>query len=246
MTEIAEPSTAAASPTTTGPAPIAYDVDDFADLDATYALLHDRTYRVRAYRKSRDELLLRGRVRDQKPAGLYMPGDPEALTVHEMVIDLTVELPSLVITDAVAHMEVHPHDECPRVMDHYGNLIGLSIARGFTHRVRELFGGPRGCTHTTALLQAMAPVTIQSTWSMRVMAEVDSGTAVAAPRRMTPEERREGYRFNLNSCHVWDETGEFAQYALAGGELEPPVWAVKRMRELGRDPEEWIRQFRNE
>ena len=46
-------------------------------------------------------------------------------------------------------------------------LVGLSIARGFTHRVRELFGGPRGCTHTTALLQAMAPIAMQCFWSMR-------------------------------------------------------------------------------
>jgi len=40
-------------------------------------------------------------------------------------------------------------------------LKELSIARGFTHKVRGLFGGPRGCTHTTALSQAMAPEAIQ-------------------------------------------------------------------------------------
>ena len=71
-------------------------------------------------------------------------------------------------SSANAALETHPHAACPRIEDHYQHLIGLSIARGFTHKVRELFGGPRGCTHTTALLQAMAPVAIQSMWSFRV------------------------------------------------------------------------------
>ena len=53
--------------------------------------------------------------------------------------------------------EAHPHTTCPAIIEHYQGLVGLSIARGFTHQVRELFGGPRGCTHTTALLLAMAP-----------------------------------------------------------------------------------------
>src|SRR5215204_4851860 len=79
-----------------------------------------------------------------------------------------IAMATLEITAAKAVLEVHPHSSCPRIEDHYGNLVGLSIARGFAHKVRELFGGPRGCTHTTALLQAMAPVAIQSIWSLNM------------------------------------------------------------------------------
>jgi hypothetical protein len=140
------------------------------------------------------------------------------------------------------HLETHPHDECPRIEPRYGELVGLSIARGFTQRVRELFGGPRGCTHTTALLQAMAPVAIQSTWSMRALiarAAGGGGEPVGPPRRMTAEERRDALRSNLGTCHVWDPEGEVVARIEAGEDIPPPLWAVERLRELGRDDETW-------
>ena len=130
-------------------------------------VLHDREYRVRAFRKRDDLLLIRGAVRDQKPPGLYVDIDPNPLTIHHMQIDLEIAFPTLEIVGATVGIEVHPHTSCTNIEPHYDKLVGLSIARGFTHKVRELFGGPRGCTHTTALLQAMAPVAIQCMWSMR-------------------------------------------------------------------------------
>jgi hypothetical protein len=171
----------------------------WADVPEGAELLHTRSYDVRAYREAADRLRLRGRVRDEKPPGVTIADDPDPLTIHDMVVDLIVAFPSLEIVDVAVAMNTHPHHECPGVVAHYRNLIGLSIARGFTHRVRELFGGPRGCTHTTALLQAMAPIAIQSMWSMF------SEDARSAP--MTVAERRERMRFNLNTCHVWAEDG---------------------------------------
>lgn len=196
--------------------------------------IHTRTYDVRAYRKSETELLLRGAVRDVKPPGLYIADDPEAMTVHHMVVDLTVEFPDFVITDAASHMLTHPHGECPSVLDDYSKLIGLSIARGYTHKVRELFGGPRGCTHVLALLQAMAPVAVQSAWSM-MAGEAGDGTPVP----LTLEERRQRMESNRNTCHVWATDGPMFSAMDAGGEPPPPEWIVKRLTELGRDPEEW-------
>ncbi len=144
-------------------------------VDAADELVHERAYVVRAYVKDDRTLALRGAVRDQKPPGLYVPADPEPMTIHHMIVDLEIEVPSLVITKATAVLNVHPHLTCKNIEPHYGNLVGLSIARGFTHKVRELFGGPRGCTHTTALLQAMAPVAVQSMWSFRMRAMRASG-----------------------------------------------------------------------
>lgn len=217
------------------------DTDDFADIDAP--LLHDRTYRVRAYREGPDRMRLRGMVRDRKPPGLYIEGDPEPLVVHHMVVDLVVSYPMLEIVDARAVLETHPHEECPRIEDHYRNLVGLSIARGFTHRVRELFGGPRGCTHTTALLQAMAPVAVQSTWSMRATAH--DAVPVGAPRTVSPEERRAAMRFNIDSCHVWASDGEIVAGVERGEDIPPPLWVERRLRELGRDPGEWTARMRS-
>lgn len=204
-------------------------------------LLHDRTYSVRAYRLSATEMMIRGQVQDQKPAGLYVASDPRPLTVHHMVVDIVVVVPSMEITAAEVLMEVHPHTGCPTISEHYESLVGLSIARGFTHKVRELFGGPRGCTHTTALLQAMAPVAVQTIWSMMAAAREEGSTPVAKPLPVNPtdEQVRERFAFNLNTCHVWDENGAVIESIKNGEEMDPPLWITKRFAELGLDPADW-------
>jgi hypothetical protein len=208
-------------------------------IEPDHPLLHDRTYSVRSYRKSATELLIRGQVLDQKPPGMYVEDDPEPLTIHHMVVDIVVRFPDLEIIGAEVVMETHPNTSCPTITEHYGNLIGLSIARGFTHKIRELFGGPRGCTHTTALLQAMAPVAIQSIWSMQAQDPGD-GTPVPAPLSSdpSPEEIRQRMAHNINSCHVWREDGEHLAEALRG-EMDPPLWIMDRMEKLGLDPSTW-------
>jgi len=196
-------------------------------------LLHQREYTVRSYRQAADRLRIRGMVHDQKPAGMYIADDPEPMSIHQMVVDLVIDFPSLEIVDVDVVMEVTPHTGCTRIEDTYRRLIGMSIARGYTHKVRELFGGPRGCTHVGALLQAMAPVAIQSFWSMR---SFDTPVSLAATPR---EERLQHMSRNFNSCHVWDTEGEFVKNILDGGEIEPPLWAVKRLGELGRPVSDW-------
>jgi hypothetical protein len=202
-------------------------------VDADDELIHERAYVVRAYRHGFDRLILRGAVRDQKPPGLYFD-DIQPLTVHHMIVDLTIAVPSLEITAAKAVLEIHPHSTCKRIEDHYDNLVGLSIARGFTHKIRELFGGPRGCTHTTALLQAMAPVAIQSMWSFNM--------AQAQPNDdsnpfSNPESRQAVFLSNIDSCHVWAEDSEHVASLRNGEPMEVPLWITKRFADLGRDPE---------
>lgn len=208
-------------------------------IDPVEDLVHERAYVVRAYRKDDRTLLLRGALRDQKPPGLYVPDDTEPLTVHHMIVDLEVRVPTFEIIDARAVLETHPHTNCPRIEDHYRNLIGLSIARGFTHRVRELFGGPRGCTHTTALLQAMAPVAIQSMWSLRIVAARRGGGSTDGHDFTSAESRQQAMLMNLNTCHIWAEDGEQVAAIRRGEPMEVPVWIVRRFAELGRDPDTW-------
>ena len=143
--------------------------DDAPDLP----LLHERDYVVRAYAAAPDEILVRGVIHDVKPPGLLVDGDTEPLTMHHMVVELRVHYPSLDITAAHVSFDAYPQPMCPSIATHYESLVGLSIARGFTHKVRELFGGPRGCSHTTALLQAMAPVAVQSWFGMARLARAD-------------------------------------------------------------------------
>lgn len=209
-------------------------------------VLHDREYRVRAYRKADDLVLIRGAVRDQKPPGLYFPGDPQPITVHHMQVDIEVNYPTMEIVAAGVAFDTHPNDVCPSIIGHYDKLVGLSIARGFTHRVRDLFGGPRGCTHTTMLLQAMAPVAIQCLWSMRaaIMQRGGSESAGSSKAETISSEQREAmWRTNLNSCHVWAEDSDTVAQLVAGGPMETPVFARERLVELGLKPDDWAKRM---
>lgn len=198
-------------------------------------LIHHRTYDVFSYRLASDRFVLRGIVHDQKPPGVYFEGDPEPLSVHHMVVDLTLSFPSLEILAADVTMNVTPHTTCNRIEPDYQQLVGLSIARGFSRKVKDLFGGPSGCTHVGALLQAMAPVAVQSMWSMTSTAErTDAESSASAASA-----RERAMAFNVNTCHIWAEDGEQILALRRGEPVETPVWAVERLTKLGRDPEEW-------
>jgi len=201
--------------------------------------LHDRQYAVRAFRLSDEEFLVRGAVRDQLPGGLYDRSDADPLTVHHMVIDLTIAFATFEIRRAAVVFESHPHPDCPRIAPHYENLVGLSIARGFTHKVRELFGGPNGCSHTTALLQAMAPTVVQIGWADYMEHKRDQPVSLT-PRPSTSAERRVMLAYNINSCHLWAEDGELVAAVDRGERADPPEPLMRRLRERGVDVDAWL------
>jgi hypothetical protein len=134
--------------------------------EPSYPVIHTRQYQVKAYRISEEKFLLRGVVVDEKPAGLYIENDPDPIWMHHMIVDLEIVYPTFLIEKASVEFKNHPHLSCTNITDHYKKLEGMSIARGFNAKVRELFGSSRGCTHIGALLAAMAPVAIQTGWSM--------------------------------------------------------------------------------
>jgi hypothetical protein len=191
--------------------------------------LHDRSYRVRVYRRDATTMVARATVHDVKPPGLYVDDDPDPLSMHRMRVELEVDFPALVIRRADVEFDDYPQTACPMIADDYTVLAGVSITRGFTHRVRELFGGPRGCAHVTALLQAMAPAVVQAVWSMGILnqreAMAQDPDADGARRRLPP----------VDSCHVWAADAELTT-RVAQGELLPPMIPVRdRLSELGRE-----------
>lgn len=198
--------------------------------------LHARDYSVRAWRVSDDAMLLRGAVMDLKPgapfaariaaAGGHDDGRP--MLVHHMIVDLTVGFPSLTITDASVVFEAFPQRGCPGISSRYRELIGLSIARGFTHEVRRRFGGPRGCTHTTALLQAMGPVAVQCMFSMRRAGGPIAEAAAGGGSQPS---------FMRDTCHVWSSEGRLWQGVTMGRVPPLPLPMQRRLRDAGLDPE---------
>lgn len=196
-------------------------------------VLHDREYRVESYRLGSGRLLIQGALRDQKPPGLLIPGDPEPLTIHHMTLAMEIAVPSMVIEAVQTDFPSFPQTSCPEIIDHYDGLVGLSIARGFTHKVRELFGGPRGCSHTTALLQAMAPIAMQSFKSMEAFEAEEAG----APDPFAEREGDDSWKRLVNTCHVWAEDGQTIQLIKKGeaGARTRPLTMVDRLNELGHE-----------
>jgi hypothetical protein len=194
--------------------------------------LHDRTYAVQVFRRDAGCIVVHGEVHDVKPPGLYVDDDPEPLSMHRMRVALDVDYPALVVRAVDVEFGDFPQTLCPNIADAYDALVGVSITRGFTHRVRELFGGPRGCAHVTALLQAMAPAVVQSTWSMGILNEREttagSGRPPAGSRRQPPP---------ADSCHVWATGGELVTLVERGETLRPMLPVRDRLAALGRDPE---------
>ena len=208
-------------------------------VDTNYPLIHTRQYQVHAFRMSDAKFLLRGVVVDEKPAGLYIENDPDPIWMHHMIVDLEIVYPTFLIEKASVEFKNHPHLGCTNITDHYKKLEGMSIARGFNAKVRELFGSSRGCTHIGALLAAMAPVAIQTGWSMRVSSVSDIDDTSKSPEDFQ-EQRIKQFASTINTCHIWDEHGEMVSKVRRGEEIEMPLPVVRRLRDLGRDETDWL------
>jgi len=140
-----------------------------------------------------------------------------------------VAVPGFEILAAEARMNVHPYQVCTAVLPDYGQLVGLSVSRGYTRKVRELFGGPGGCSHVGALLQAMGPAVIQASWSL---VSLDEDPAERVDDAISDEDRSRRLSMNTNTCHVWAEGSEHST-AVALGRSMRPDWEVERLRSLG-------------
>ena len=208
-------------------------------VDANYPLIHTRQYQVQAFRMSDERFLLRGAIVDEKPAGLYIENDPDPIWMHHMIVELQIVYPTFLIEKAGVEFKNHPHLGCTNITDHYQKLEGMSIARGFNAKVRELFGSSRGCTHIGALLAAMAPVAIQTGWSMRVSSVGEIDDSSKSPEDFQ-EQRIKQFASTINTCHIWDENGAMIAKVRAGEEIEMPLPVVRRLRDLGRDETDWL------
>ncbi len=192
--------------------------------------IHNRTYQTEAFAEDDGRLRVVGRLTDVKPIGLG-PDDGEPMVIHDMALELLVELPSFTIVDVTSEMFTHPYDLCTAILPDYRQLVGLSVARGFTHEVRRLFGGPSGCSHLTALLQAMAPVAVQASWAMFNL-ETPLAEQAAGPSADDPDRERR-LRLNTNTCHVWREGGEHLTAVMTGEGDARPGWMRERLVKLG-------------
>ena len=152
--------------------------------------LHRRSIEIRGYKRDDGLFDVEGHLVDTKDrdfklaAGVRAKGEP----IHEMWLRITVDR-NLVIVDAEASTDAMPYaGECDAIVPAYRELIGLSIRPGYMQKLKEVFGGVRGCTHITELAAALATGAFQT---------------LAGQRVQDPEKKP----FQLDKCHALDATG---------------------------------------
>ena len=203
-------------------------------------LLHTRAYEIDAFVEDDEHFRLVGVMRDVRPDGLWGIADTEPMTLHDMHIELVVNGITFVITEVRTAMLTHPQEQCPLILPVFQELVGTSIARGFGNRVKSLFGGPRSCTHFVALLNAMAPVAMQARWSFFHAVSDGSMSIMTADPEKRNESMRAGHEANRDTCHVWASDGPMFAKIEAGESIGVPVWAKRRLAELGIPIEDWV------
>ncbi|MCH9804343.1 DUF2889 domain-containing protein [bacterium] len=191
--------------------------------------IHHRSYETEAFDEGNGTMRLVGRLVDTKPQGLGM-ADGEPLVIHDMIVEMIVAGDTFEILDITTTMQVRPYGQCTQVLDSYQQLVGVSIARGYSRKVKELFGGPMGCSHVGALLIALAPVAVQASWGLARLHD-DPAVWSGAERDEADAERRT--RLNTNTCHVWSADGEQIARLNRGEEAERPEWEAVRLTKLG-------------
>jgi hypothetical protein len=167
--------------------------------------VHRRSIEYEAF-DADDSLVIIGKLRDSRP----WAEAPAVERVHDMELRVTVRVADFTITDAEAVMHTFPHAECPGIVDAFRDMVGLSVARGYTRAVQQKFAGVSGCTHLEHLARSLGPMVVQAATShmARVRStdqqehgDTGTGTSPLAIR---------------NSCHVWAENG-VAEQKLALG-----------------------------
>jgi hypothetical protein len=178
-----------------------------------------------------DHFAVIGTLTDQRPwaGGTHGPNE-----LHRMELAVVVRRADLVVVDAVADMKTFPHAECTAIEPKFGELIGLSVARGYTSAVQERFGRERGCSHLEFLARALGPVVVQAVTSTAAW-QVENG------HESHPEGER-GLTFLANTCHVWREGGEGEKKIATGwrpgmfGYPAPSVGEIRRRMAAEPDP----------
>ena len=151
-----------------------------------------------------DYLVVIGTLADVRP---WASGELGPHELHRMELAVVVRRADMTITDAVADMQTFPHAECTVIEPKFSELIGLSVARGYTSAVQERFGRERGCSHLEFLARAIGPAVVQST------------TSAAAQQFERDGEYPDGARalsFLANTCHVFIDDGPGSQKIAAG------------------------------
>ena len=160
--------------------------------------IHTRKIDITTYEDTSDSVVVEGILKDDRLLESYRiageripPG-----TFHHMVVRIKVRGFQLIIEEIEVEMPTVPHDVCLEMLRCLEPVKGMSIAPGFTSKVKSLVGGSKGCNHLLALLTAMAPAAVQGAFSAKAQEPLDQETsALIALKRLK------------DTCWAWRDAG---------------------------------------
>ncbi len=128
--------------------------------------IHQREINISTFKTDDKEIIVEGSLLDNRLVATYhLSGvDRPPDTVHHLIIRILVDK-KLVIRQVETEMPRTPHVECPETIDSLQDLVGMKISRGFTMKIKNMFGKGRGCSHLSELIISMAPAAIQGYWT---------------------------------------------------------------------------------
>lgn len=179
-----------------------------ADDPALHTAHHRRTVVTEVVPSAADEVVVVGRLRDERP---WATEPLDLPTIHDLELAVTVSLNDFVVRSVRVGFHTYPHAECVDITEAHEALVGLSIGRGWNAAIRERLGGPAGCTHLRELARQMGPVLLQAAFSARVRARREEGVDAVDDHRA-----RAMLPMIADTCHVW-ATGGVAEQKLERG-----------------------------
>jgi len=165
--------------------------------------IHNRNLDISSYIVDEEHILITGEFKEKNLITVYeRSGEPiEPDVFHHMQIQLLVKTFELKIVDIHAKIPGAPHDNVCREMENSLDKIkGLTIAPGFTSKVKKIAGGIQGCVHLTTLLLSMALAALQGYWIFGAR----------------DKDRKENSEFDIgeyliNTCYAWRKNGPLAE-----------------------------------
>ncbi|WP_457552265.1 DUF2889 domain-containing protein [Desulfobacula sp.] len=161
--------------------------------------IHNRNLNISSYIVDDQHILITGEFKERNLITVYeRSGEPiEPNVFHHMQIQLLVKIAQLKIVDIHAKIPGAPHDTVCREMENsLDEIKGLTIAPGFTSKVKKIAGGIKGCVHLTTLLLSMAPSALQGYWIFEARQEHRSENSVLDIEK-----------YLVDTCWAWRKEG---------------------------------------
>jgi len=180
---------------------------------------YSRHVRIGSCRLDEAHVQIRGELVDDR-ADFQVP--QRTVSVHALVVRITVRLADRVITEAeAAYPKLAFAGVCDQPPTGPEALLGLVVDQGLTRAIKERFSGVCSCYHLSSLLQAMVPALTQCFVWNDTFPKLDAeGTRESVPNAMADMARS-----IRNTCHAWKDGG-FIQTEIAEGRPEPVLQRV--------------------